>query len=225
MTSSPVVSVRGESRLEVEPEQAVVSLTASVQERTRDEVLRTLSDRRQDVADVLERFTEAIENTEDGGLQVYPRFDPENSDRVVRYGGRTTYTVTVRDFAVLSDLIVAASTASLEVSGPFWRLRPDSEVYRRARTGAVGDAVRRAREYAGAFGAEVVSLVEVADRGLSTAGTAAAPMAMVTRTMVAPGAQSAPTFDLAPVRQHVTGEIEARFLISEPDLDRPGQGS
>lgn len=212
--------------LEVEPEQAVVSLTAAVQERTQADALQALSDRRAAVAEILGRYTDAVENTEDGGVQVYPQFDPDTVDRVVRYVGRTTYTVSVRDFGVLSDLIVAASSASLEVSGPWWRLRPDSEVYRQARIRAVGDAVRRAREYAGAFGAEVISLVEVADRGLSTSGATAAPKAMMMRAMDgAPGAQSAPTFDLAPVRQHVSGEIEARFLMSEPDLDRPSRSS
>ena len=98
-------------------------------------------------------------------------------------------------------------------------------MYRQTRIRAVGDAVRRAREYAGAFGAEITSLVEVADRGLSTAGSAAVPRAVMTRAVGSSVTRSAPTFDLAPVRQHVTGEIEARFRMSEPDLERPTRSS
>ena len=103
-----MVSVRGESTLEADPEQAVVSLTASVQQRAQADALQALSDRRAAVAELLGRFTDAVETTEDGGVQVYPQFDADTVGRVVRYLGRTTYTVTVRDFAVLSDLIVAA---------------------------------------------------------------------------------------------------------------------
>ena len=51
------------------------------------------------------------------------------------------------------------------VTGPDWRLRPDSPVYRAARLAAAKDATQRAGEYAEAFGGRISGLVEAADSG------------------------------------------------------------
>jgi uncharacterized protein len=83
----------------------------------------------------------------------------------------------------------------------------------RARLEAVTDAVRRARQYAAAFGARLTGLLEVSDAGLGGGGVrVAAPMAAMARF------DSAELhLDLAPPRQEVHGAVEVRFAMSEPD--------
>jgi uncharacterized protein YggE len=100
------------------------------------------------------------------------------------------------------------------VYGPSWSLRPDSPAYREARHAAIADAVRRAREYAEALGARVVRLVELTDSGLG-ADQPPRPMAFA---MQAPGMPQQPQLELDPERQTVRAAIEARFMISEPQL-------
>ena len=102
----------------------------------------------------------------------------------------------------------------VEVSGPYWRLRPDSGAVEEARLAAVRDAVRRARQYAAAFGAELTALVEVSDTGLGGGGLrVAGAMDSMARF------ESEPHLDLVPARQTVHGAVEVRFTMSQPDQE------
>ena len=115
----------------------------------------------------------------------------------------------------VGDLVVALGRLDdVEVEGPVWRLRPDSPVVEQARLDAVHDAVRRGRQYAAAFGAELTALLEVSDTGLSSGGfrVAAAVASM------APF-DGEPHLDLTPARQEVHGAVEVRFAMSEPDQE------
>jgi uncharacterized protein YggE len=102
------------------------------------------------------------------------------------------------------------------VHGPWWQLRSSSDVYRQARMAAVGDAVRRAREYAAAFGVTLTGLLEVADRGMSSSGSGAGVQLRAAHASASHGRSA--SFDFEPSRQQVFGQIEARFSIEEPDL-------
>jgi len=220
MNAGPMVSVRGQAILEVDPEIAVLSLTAQAQSNSRTDAVAVLSGRVAAIGAVLDAHAAAIEKRETSGLQVYPEFDPK-SGKPRRYHGRCTTSVTVTDFAALSDLVVEASAIELaDVSGPWWQLRPTSDVYRQARLAAVTDAVRRAHEYAAAFGVNVESLIEVADQGMSVSNPVMHKgdrMAM--RSVAFAGEAADVSIDLEPARQQVTGQIEARFTMGQPDLN------
>ncbi len=167
----------------------------------------------------------AVERSETSRLQVYPELSRKKAEKVRRYVGRVTTSVVLTDFEALSDLVVSLAAIDLvSVDGPWWELRPASDVYRQARLAAAADALRRARDYAEAFGAEVVSLVEVADLGMSQHDRP--PHAAGARFMLAAAGQpesSGPEFDLEPERQQVTGQVEARFVLSQPDLASLGR--
>jgi uncharacterized protein YggE len=114
----------------------------------------------------------------------------------------------------VGELVVALGRLDdVEVSGPTWRLRPDSPVVERARLDAVRDAVRRARQYAAAFGAELTELIEVRDVGPG-GSRLAGPMAAVARFE-----SSELHLDLTPPRQEVEGAVEVRFAMSPPDQE------
>lgn len=221
MTTSPTVSVRGEATILAEPELATLTITVEAQAGDHRAAMEALSRRAQAVADLVTQFSAGIEQSETSRLHVYPELDHKKTEKVRRYIGRTSTSLVVHDFAVLSDLIVGAGSIDLvSVDGPWWRLRRDSDVYRQARLAAAADALTRARDYAAAFGAELVGLVEIADEGMSHQHEPPMPM-RTARAMAAEfSAQDsgAPSFDLEPGRQQVTGQLEARFLLTQPEL-------
>lgn len=216
MTESPLVSVRGESVREVDPEIATFSVTVSARDRNRQETLQRLAARVEALRDVLDGYAEAIEKRETSGMYVRPE-TKRSGEKVTGYAGSVTTTVTVTDFAVVGDLMLRlADQDQTTVSGPWWALRPGSAVHRQARRAAIADAISRGREYADAVGARVTRLVELSDAGLSTHG---APRTEQLAFRASAGyAGGAPQLDLEPQRQTVTASVEARFQISEPAL-------
>jgi uncharacterized protein YggE len=215
--NEPVVAVRGEINREVPPEIATVTVTVAARDRERQATLVRLSERSAALATLLGGYAEAIERRETSGIYVYPETKGPG-ERIVGYRGGVTVELTVVDFTVLGDLILKlADQDQATVSGPYWALRPDSPTYRQARHDAIGAAVARAREYAEALGARVTRLLQLADAGLS--GSAPDnPVPLDMRTFGAADA-GAPSLDLEPRLQHVYASVEARFAITEPNLD------
>lgn len=231
MADPPLLAVRGQVVLELEPEIARVSVTVTAKDADRAKALRLLDQRGVAIDDVLRSFGTAVERVETGAVRVNPWFkDTRPRERVAGYAAVVARTVTVVDFARLGELIAQLASQDLtDVAGPWWALRPASPAYRRARVEAVRDAVERARDYAGALGSDVVELVELADTGLLSdegpppvrmAAPAAAPQAFAARGAPAPAEF---TFDITPATQVVRASVEARFRMSPPDLSWPAQ--
>src|SRR5215472_4418773 len=217
MPAEPVISVRGEATLEVEPETAVVWVAVMARDANRHRAVELLAGRSGRTGDMIKGFGEAIEKLESQPVNVQPVFkDSRVREKVYVYLARAGFTVTVRDFAVLGDLVAGVADADMvTVTGPDWRLRPDSPVYRAARLAAAKDATRRAGEYAEAFGGRISGLVEAADSGLMgdtgrvrfMAAARAAPAAM---------AGSTPEFDFDPAMQTVSAQVDARYTMTAP---------
>jgi uncharacterized protein YggE len=248
MSDQPLVSVRGETVLEVEPEIATVSVTLMARDATPDEVLARLRERSQRMAGLIERFGTMVEKVETAAVRVIPEFkDGGPKERIVGYLGELRTTITVGDFTHLGELVGQTSRGDLiAVSGPWWSLRHDSTVFRHSRELAVEDAVRRAREYASALGCELTGLLELADVGLSTTGWGdphppgpRAVMAAVANGVAGSdvpgngvGGNGVPggnggghELNLEPARQTVRAQVEARFRMSAPDLTPRGRHS
>jgi uncharacterized protein YggE len=223
VNGQPVISVRGEASLEVEPEIATVNVTVQARDRDREKVLRRLADRNRQVTGLIEGYGEAVEKLASGPASVRPELkDKRAGERVAGYLGQASMTVTIRDFTILGELIVSLADGELvTVDGPWWALRPDSPVYREARLTAARDATTRAGEYAEAFGGRLGDLLEAADTGLLTArarsdawafsGPAGAAGRAAARAASAP-----PELDLEPARQTVRAQVEARFAMIRP---------
>ena len=206
---APQVVVRGAAVLRVPPEVADLTVTVRVRARDRDSALEACAARGREVAAVLAAAGDAVEAHETTAVSVHLERDDHGATVPVATVGTR---VTVPRPDATGDLVVALGRlADVDVAGPAWRLRPDSPVLERARLAAVDDAVRRARQYAAAFGAELLELVEVADTGRSSPQVAGGGPAM------ARFESSAPAFDLAPAPQEVLGSVEVRFTMSAPD--------
>ena len=211
--TEPQVVVRGEALLVVEPEIADVDVTVTVRARDRQTALERCSARQAEVVAVVAAAGDAVEVTETTRVSVHL----EVRDR--RAPGEPVATqhtrLTLGRLDAVGELVVALGRLDdVDVSGPNWRLRPDSPATQQARLAAVRDAVTRAREYAAAFGAQLTALVEVSDTGVSAGGL------RVAAAMVPLGRfESEPHLDLVPARQEVHGAVEVRFTMSEPDQE------
>jgi uncharacterized protein YggE len=219
--SEALVAVRGEAVLEVEPEIAMVIVTVESQDKDRGRAIASLDARHRSVLDLAGEYQSAIESVESSRIHVAPQFKDERTrGKVTGHLARRTVTIRVSDFSVLGDLIGrTAADAVRELDGPFWSLRPDSPKILEARTQAVHDAVHRARAYAGALGGTITDVREIADIGLGGGSEpyrrhvgAAAVMGS------SAGASESLEFDVTPVAQTVRASVEARFMMSAPDL-------
>ncbi|MEU5978990.1 SIMPL domain-containing protein [Streptomyces sp. NPDC047315] len=218
---APRVAVRGEATLEVDPEIARIAITVKARGSDRRSALEDLTRRNLAALELIRSYGEAVEKLETGAFSITPELSRHGrGERVRTYHGRVHLTAVLADFTALGELTTRLADLELtSVDGPWWGLRPDSSAHGDARREAVLEAVQRAREYAGALGAELAALVELADLG------AEAPMAYAPP---APGAmargyggasvEAAPALDLEPRRQTVYAQVNARFTITPPRL-------
>ena len=209
----PQVVVRGEATLVVDPEIAEVGVTVTGRARDRQSALERCRARQDEVATVVAAAGDAVETVETTGLSVHREIRDRRGDGDPVASLYTRLTVGRLD--ALGDLVVSLGRLDdVDVTGPWWRLRPDSPVIEQARLAAVRDAVSRAGQYAAAFGAHLTALLELSDSGLPGGGVhrlaSAAPE-------MAPFGNDELRLDLAPARQEVHGAVELRFAMSRPD--------
>lgn len=218
MGSQPVISVRGEATLEVEPEIAVVNVTVEARDKDRRAVLDRLARRNHEIIERINSYGEAIEKLESQPSAVYPDIKNRRNERIGGYLGRAGVVVTVRDFTVLGELVTTLADGELvSVAGPWWQLREDSPARREVRLAAAKEAMLRAREYAEAFGGRITGLVEAADAGLLV-GESDRYQRGVTMAAAVRGGPEVAEMDFEPVRQSVRAQVEARFTMTTPEF-------
>lgn len=219
---APRVAVCGEARLEFEPEIARLGITVSARGTDRRGALEDLTRRNGQVLELVKSYGEAVEKLETGAFTLTPELTEKGRrERVRTYHGRVHVKAAVTDFTALGELTTRLADLDLtRVDGPWWSLRPDSPAHREARQQAVREAVTRAREYAGALGARLVALVELADLGAEAPSPVlpAPAGARVSAGYGAAAAEAAPALDLEPQRQTVYAQVNARFTMSPPAL-------
>ncbi|MFF9197947.1 SIMPL domain-containing protein [Streptomyces sp. NPDC014779] len=217
---APQLTVRGEGRLEVEPELARIDVSVRSGGTDRAAVLAALTDRNAEALALVRSYGEAVTALETGALSVTP--EPARhgrGERVRGYRGWVRLSVELADFTALGEL--TTRLADLEwtrVDGPWWALRPDSPAYARARRAAVAEAVRRGREYADALGASLVALLELSDTALAGAVPPGRPLGAARMAFAAESVDEPAPLDVEPQRQTVVAEVVARFVMSPPEL-------
>jgi uncharacterized protein len=217
--------VRGEAVLVVDPEVVEFTVSVTAQARDRREAFERLVKRNDEILELVRSYGDSVDKVESTGVAVAPELRKGRDEKVRSYSGTVRVKVTIADFSVLGELLArVADTEVASISGPYWRLRRASPVYREARTRAVAEAVARAQDYAGALGSRITGLVELSDTGLSVSGQ---PLAYAAAAQSGPqmrggrsasGAPEPPLLDLEPVEQTVRASIEARFEATQPDL-------
>lgn len=219
MSDSPLISVRGVAELEVEPEIAQITVRLEARDSDRSRTLERLTERNKSCLELIRSYGDAVEKLETSGFSVAPLFrDRRRDEKVHRYQGSVRVTATVCDFTALGEMVTRLAAQELtSVAGPWWSLRSDSKVHRKARQRAAREAVTRAREYAEALGCALTGLVSLSDVGL-TPHAPDYPMP-VAAGLAYGSAQPAepPPLDLEPRTQTVRAEVEARFTTTAPD--------
>ncbi|MGV9499042.1 SIMPL domain-containing protein [Streptomyces sp. NPDC003642] len=220
---APRIAVRGEARLEVDPEIARIGITVAARGRNRRSALDDLTRRNAGVLDLVKSYGDAVERLETGAFSITPELTKHGrGERVRTYHGSVHVTAELTDFTALGELTTRLADLDLtRVDGPWWALRPDSPAHREARKRAVTEAVQRAREYAEALGTTLAALVELADCGAENSPPAYPQSPGRMRSAAFAGAaESAPAapLDLEPQRQHVRAQINARFTMVPPRL-------
>lgn len=220
----PRVAVRGEARLEVEPETARISITVTARGKDRRAALEDLTRRNNHVLELARSYGPAVEKLETGALSITPELTKNGRDEKIRaYHGRVHVTAVLNDFTALGEFTTRIADLDMtRVNGPWWGLRPDSPAHANARRQAVHEAVQRAREYADALGAHLTALVELADLGAENTAPAvpmpAAPGGIRGRAAYGGATAEPTTLDLEPQRQTVYAQVNARFTMSPPQL-------
>ncbi|MFF2505483.1 SIMPL domain-containing protein [Streptomyces sp. NPDC058067] len=220
---APRIAVRGEARVEADPEIARIGITLSARGTDRGDALAHLTRRNTTTLDLVKSYGDAVEKTETGAFSITPELTRHGrTERVRAYHGRVHITVELSDFTALGELTTRLADQELtRVDGPWWSLRPDSPIHRTARTQAVHEAVQRAREYAEALGTRLAALVELADTGAEDPDRygppPGAPQMRVAAYTGAPDDTPAP-LDLEPERQTVYAHVNARFTMHPPEL-------
>ncbi|MFF4429159.1 SIMPL domain-containing protein [Streptomyces sp. NPDC001513] len=218
----PRVAVRGEARIEVDPEIARIGITVSARGTDRRTALDDLTRRNNTVLDLIKSYGDPVEKLETGSFSITPELTRHGrAERIRAYHGRVHITAEVSDFTALGELTTRLADLELtQVDGPWWALRPTSPAHGQARRQAVLEAVQRAREYAEALGAQLAALVELADLGAEDAGPYPVPAGAGMRTMAFSATEDAgpPPLDLEPQRQTVHAQVNARFTMTPPRL-------
>jgi uncharacterized protein len=219
---APRIAVRGEARLEVDPEIARIGVTVAARGKDRRAALDDLTRRNTTVLDLIKTYADAVERLETGAFSITPELkDKGRGERIHAYHGRVHITAELTDFTALGELTTRLADLDLtRVDGPSWALRPDSPAHRQARQQAVREAVQRAREYAEALGTSLAALVELADIGAENAQPLApsAPGSRMRSMSYAAEDTAAAPLDLEPQRQHVYAQVNARFTMLPPQL-------
>jgi uncharacterized protein len=218
---APRVAVHGEASLEFDPEIARIAVTVTSRGSGRRAALEALTRRNAEALELLKSYGDAVEKLSTGTFSVTPELSEKSRREKVRtYSGSVRINATVADFTALGELTTRLADLEMtQVAGPWWALRVDSPAHGEARQQAVREAVQRAREYAGALGAELVALVELTDPGAESAPVAAGYGRSLRGAPQPAGAAGAPPeLDLEPQRQRVTAKVSARFVISRPEL-------
>ncbi|MFV2117457.1 SIMPL domain-containing protein [Streptomyces sp. Act-28] len=214
---NPRVTVRGEARVETDPDLARIGITVTARGADRRATLADLTRRNTTVLDLVRGYGPAVEALETGALTLTPELARRGRGEHVRaHHGTVHLTAVLGDFTALGELVTRLADLDLtRVDGPWWSLRPTSPVHTRARRQAVEDAVHRARDYAHALGTELDALLELDDTAPDHLPFGAAtPRA----AFAAEAADTAPPLDLRPQRQTVTAHVVARFTLHPPTL-------
>ena len=217
----PVVTVRGAWQGDVAPEVARIRIEVIALGADRSQTLAQVSERVQALRTAVSAFGDAVERVDASALRVSVRLkDRKPTERVSGYVAEVELTVVVVEFAVLGDLLLRLAEHDLvTVRGPYWALRPDSGVYRDARTAAVRDARAIAEEYAAAAGSRLTGLVEISDSGLGRDWDDRVYSESAMSMEVGSSERSDQvTFDVEPAPQAVRAAVQARFTLSQPDF-------
>jgi uncharacterized protein len=234
--AGPLLSVRGDARLTVAPDSAVLngmielsreSKAAAVQAASRalDGLTADLASLGAVALDVDTERRPLTWSAQSATTYAERRHDEQTGRNEPT--GRVTATVavviTVRAFDALDALGAALAThEALNVREVSWHVDWDNPAWPEVRAAAIQAAIRKGHDYAAALGGSLQNVEHIADPGLlGGSGDGRGGFAFTSRAMAAAaggggGESDAPSLD--PVPQELAATIEARFTATGVSL-------
>lgn len=217
--SDVIITVRGEHELRVAPERATVHLSVSFDGPDRAQVVEQALAAAQPVREGAEGLKNAGAVTEwtSERMSVFAERPWNDKGRQLApvYRASIAFTVTFADVSEMSVWVSETSIAEgVSIGYIDWHLTPqtEAEVEREVATQAVGVAVSRAKAYSDALGLSNVRPLEIADRGLISAG--GAPQAKAMMRDAAMSMAGAPEMEFQGEEITVSAVVEGRFAAS-----------
>jgi uncharacterized protein YggE len=228
-----LLSVRGEARLMVPPDYALVAVTVSSSQGSKAEAVRAAAAGLDGlVADLVARGGVAL----DAGTGRRPLTwsaqsvatfaEHAENGETGQYGptGRVTaavdVTIAVRDFGLLEALgAVLAVRETVTVHQVTWHTDWDNSAWPGVRAAAVQAAIAKGRDYAAALGVAVRAVEHIADTGL-LGGSSTQSGVTGSRSMAlsAGGGREPDAPSLDPVPQELAAIVEARLTADGVSL-------
>jgi uncharacterized protein len=221
------VSVRGEARLTVSPDSAVITTTLSTTTESRAGAVQAaaaaLDGLTGDLAGLggVPLGTGTLRRPLTWSARSAATRDEYMHDKATGESqptGRTTATVavqiTVRDLGLLDDVGAhLAGHAALTVHEVSWHADWDNPGWRQVRAAAIAAAIAKGRDYAAALDGRLAAVDHIADPGLIGGdGQHWAATTRLARAHASSDSVGAPSLDPAP--QELTAVIEARFTAA-----------
>jgi uncharacterized protein YggE len=221
----PLLSVRGDARLVVPPDYAVLHGQLSATRDSKAEALRevatVLDQLRTDLAG-LGGTPRSLDSERDPltwvahGATTHPEHD-ERKGRTGRMVAAVFLELSVRDFGLLAALGSLLSTREpLQLHQVSWHVDWDNPAWPRVRADAIKAAIRTGHDYAAALGSSLSGVVHIADSGL-LGGDGSGARLMAAGAMRRPYLEpDSPSLD--PVPQELSAVVEARFTLAGVNL-------
>lgn len=206
--ASPTVTVTGEALVRTEPDEALLGITLSALEEAPGPALADVSGRSNALLAMLDELGVAKADRSTTGISVSEEFDHTREGRR-SLGHRAISRVAVRlTSQELIGRLVSQSTDALaaRVDGPRWQIAPDNPVRLEAARMAAADAERKARAYAEGLGAQLGSLIRLAE----PEDTAVMARRGGLRSIVPASAEAMP---IEPGEHEVAASIQATFAL------------
>ncbi len=163
--SRSLISVVGESRLEVEPDQVTINLKAQYSASKQDEANREINKQFSRLTDYLldvlklDKSKVIAEN-----LVVFPVYKYEDNKEpvLVKYTATRNLKVTLTDFTLIDKVVnTSLKNSSFTITGTSYSLQNPSSYATKVRKMAIDDSIAKAKELAKAYNAEVIKVHKI----------------------------------------------------------------
>ena len=231
--TGPLLSVRGEARRVVAPDVAELHGRLALVREGRAATLLALRAEQEALLDELRarggapldigprRAALAWSVHSVATTEVYDHDDRGRASTTGRVEGALSLEVMVRDLGLVEEVAeVVAGQPFVDLHGITWGVDHDNAAWGELHAEAVRAAVARARAYAVALGADLVSLLHVADVGLLGGAGEPVPTSYGARLLLDrdPGGGSVGVPSLDPVPRELVAAVEARLRATPVDL-------
>jgi uncharacterized protein len=181
------ITVNGDGRITVKPDTASLTIGVQATTPTATDALGQANASMAALIAALKSAGIAADDIATSGLSIYPQYG-SSSNVITGYQASNNVTVTVRDVTATGPVIDAAAAAAgdnITVGGVSFFVDDTEALIGAARAAAIGNARKRAGEYADAAGATVGEVVQISEAAISN------PIPIFTRAKADMGAFAA----------------------------------